>query len=90
MDDSPVGSPISSGISIVLPGLLLSGAGACRPADLRALQVTCVVSAAQELPDTPLPHADTIFLRVPVLDTTEDDLSPYFDMVADVIEQVSL
>lgn len=79
---------ICPGISHVLPGLMLSGAGACRPADLRSCGITCIVSAAHELPDTPLPHQDTVFLRVPVLDTIDDDLAPYFDMVADVIEQV--
>lgn len=78
------------GISEVLPSLFLCGAGVAIPCFIEKLGVTCVVNAAPELPDTPLPDTEPLYYQVPVLDKGDIDLKYYFDEVADLIEQVRL
>lgn len=78
------------GISEVLPSLFLCGAGVAIPCFIEKLGITCVVNAAPELPDTPLPDSNPLYYQVPVLDKGEIDLKYYFDEVADLIEQVRL
>ncbi|PSN49194.1 hypothetical protein C0J52_10914 [Blattella germanica] len=81
-------SPLTS-ISEVTDGLLLSGAPAVSPQRLRDLGVTCVVNAAAELPDTPLPQEKEIaYLKVSVEDKSNSDLLSHMDAVADMIEEV--
>ncbi|XP_066991482.1 dual specificity protein phosphatase 14 [Anabrus simplex] len=67
--------------------LLLCGAAAVWPERLIDLGVTCVVSAAPELPDTPLPPG-VAFLRVHLEDHPSANLRVHLDLVADTIEQV--
>lgn len=77
------------GISQILPSLFLCGAGVAIPCFIEQLGVTCVVNAAPELPDTPLPaHNQPLYYQVPVLDRGDIDLKYYFDEVADMVEQV--
>lgn len=77
------------GISEVLPYLYLCGAGVAIPCFISKLEVTCVINAAPELPDTPLPEdSKPIYLQIPVLDKGDLDLKCYFDEVADLIEEV--
>lgn len=78
------------GISEVLPSLFLCGAGVAIPCFIEKLGVTCIVNAAPELPDTPLPDSNPLYYQVPVLDKGDIDLKYYFDEVADLIEQVRL
>lgn len=78
------------GISEVLPSLFLCGAGVAIPCFIEKLGVTCIVNAAPELPDTPLPESNPLYYQVPVLDKGDIDLKYYFDEVADLIEQVRL
>lgn len=78
------------GISEVLPSLYLCGAGVAIPCFIEQLAVTCVVNAAPELPDTPLPASRPLYYQVPVLDRGDNDLMRYFDEVADLLEQVRL
>ncbi|XP_044743028.1 dual specificity protein phosphatase 18 [Chrysoperla carnea] len=82
--------PTIPGISEITDHLLLSSAAVLRPDILSRLGVNCVINATSELPDTPLPECDppVIYLRVPVLDRNETDLTPYFELVADTIDQV--
>lgn len=80
--------PRLPGISEVLPTLFLCGAGVAIPCFIEQLGVTCVVNAAPELPDTPLPDSRPLYYQVPVLDRGDIDLKYYFDEVADMIEQV--
>lgn len=76
------------GISEVLPSLYLCGAGVAIPCFLEKLSITCVVNAAPELPDTPLPDTKPLYYQVPILDRGDNDLQCYFDEVADLLEQV--
>lgn len=76
------------GISEVLPSLYLCGAGVAIPCFLEKLAINCVINAAPELPDTPLPDNKPLYYQVPVLDKGDIDLKHYFDEVADLIEQV--
>lgn len=78
------------GISEILPWLYLCGASVTQPDVLDKLKITFVVNAAPELPDTPLPDSNPLYLRVPVMDHSNVDLSIYFDEVADLIESVRL
>lgn len=58
------------------------------PFYLEQLKVTCVINAAPELPDTPLPDTKPLYLQIPVMDKGDIDIKLYFDEVADLIEQV--
>lgn len=78
------------GISEILPSLYLCGAGVAIPLFLEQLNITCVVNAAPELPDTPLPDTKPLYYQVSVLDRGDIDLKYHFDEVADLIEQVRL
>jgi atypical dual specificity phosphatase len=51
--------------------------------------VTCVVNAASELPDTPLPSdLEVAYCKVEVEDRPSADLLSHMDFVADMIEEV--
>lgn len=77
------------GISEILPSLYLCGAGVAIPIFLEKLGITCVINAAPELPDTPLPDLSRpLYLQIPVLDKGDINISLYFDEVADLIEEV--
>ncbi|KAJ9573905.1 hypothetical protein L9F63_008704 [Diploptera punctata] len=83
-----VKTPLTS-ITEVTDSLFLCGAPAVSPQNLRDLGVTCVVNAAAELPDTPLPQDREIaYLKVSVEDKSSSDLLLYMDTVADMIEEV--
>ena len=87
---SPVRRTLS-GIAQVTDELLLCGAPALSPLVLGGLGVTCVVNAAPELPDTPLPvSSDVHYIRVNVRDTPSEDIIASLDAVADTIERVSI
>lgn len=80
------------GISEILPSLYLCGAGVAIPIFLEKLGITCVINAAPELPDTPLPGLSNdssrpVYFKVPVLDKSDINISDYFDEVADLIEK---
>ncbi|KAJ4449606.1 hypothetical protein ANN_01009 [Periplaneta americana] len=80
-------SPLTS-ICEVTESLLLSAAPAVNPQRLLDLGVTCVVNAASELPDTPLPHDRKVaYHKVGVEDKPAADLLSHMDFVADVIEE---
>ncbi|XP_039294287.1 dual specificity protein phosphatase 14 [Nilaparvata lugens] len=77
-------------ISEVAPELLLCGAAAVNEDSLKAAGgVACVISAAPELPPPPLPPspASTV-LRIPVLDTLNQDILTHLHRVADQINEV--
>ncbi|KAL0266389.1 UNVERIFIED_CONTAM: hypothetical protein PYX00_008942 [Menopon gallinae] len=76
-------------ITEIRPYLLLCGALALRGNVLEDLNVTCVVNATNELPDTPLP-SDIFYLRVSVDDKSDCDILSWLDTVADLIHQVKL
>ena len=81
-------SPLTS-VCEVTVSLFLSAAPAVSPGRLRELGVTCVVNAASELPDTPLPNDQEIaYLRIGVEDRSTADLLSHMDFVADMIEEV--
>lgn len=80
-------SPLTS-VCEVTESLLLCAAPAVSPQRLLDLGVTCVVNAASELPDTPLPHDRQIsYHKVGVEDKPVADLLSHMDFVADVIEK---
>uniref|UniRef100_A0A1B6EEH0 Protein-tyrosine-phosphatase n=1 Tax=Clastoptera arizonana TaxID=38151 RepID=A0A1B6EEH0_9HEMI len=76
-------------ISQVTPHLYLSGAPAVREDSLTSLGITCVISAAPELPSPPLPPLVSVVLRLPLQDSSSADISAYLHTVADTIQQVS-
>lgn len=79
------------GISEILPSLYLCGAGVAIAVFLEKLGITCVINAAPELPETPLPLIDgtkPVYLSVSVLDKSDINISDYFDEVADLIEEM--
>jgi hypothetical protein len=82
-------SPLTS-VCEVTASLLLSAAPAVSPGRLRELGVSCVVNAASELPDTPLPHDTQVaYFKVCLEDRGDTDLLSHMDFVADMIEKVS-
>lgn len=81
-------SPLTS-VCEVTSSLLLSAAPAVNPGLLREMGVTCVVNAASELPDTPLPNdREVAYYKVDVEDRPNADLLSHMDFVADMIEEV--
>lgn len=57
---------------------------------LNALGANCVINAAAELPDTPLDDSDVIYCKIPVTDSSYEDIRQYFDSTADLIHKVSI
>jgi hypothetical protein len=81
-------SPLTT-VCEVTSSLLLSAAPAVNPGRLRELGVTCVVNAASELPNTPLPSdREVAYYKVEVEDRSNADLLSHMDFVADMIEEV--
>lgn len=80
---------VLSGIAELTDSLYLCSAVAIRSANLTNLGITCVVNAAAELPDTPLPNEDIVYVKVPVVDRINCDLVQHFDTVSDLIHEVS-
>lgn len=80
---------VLSGIAELTDSLYLCSAVAIRSANLTNLGITCVVNAAAELPDTPLPNDDIVYVKVPVMDRINCDLIKHFDTVSDLIHEVS-
>ncbi|XP_031634632.1 dual specificity protein phosphatase 14 [Contarinia nasturtii] len=79
------------GISEIFPSLYLCGAGVAIPVFLEKIGITCVINAAPELPNTPLPldanGSTPVYLQVPVLDKSDINIAEYFDQVSDLIER---
>uniref|UniRef100_A0A0K8SUG0 Dual specificity protein phosphatase 14 n=2 Tax=Lygus hesperus TaxID=30085 RepID=A0A0K8SUG0_LYGHE len=75
-------------IAEIEPWLYLCGAALVTASKLRALGITCVVSAAPELPRLPLPPEVTRHCVVSVRDHVASDLSPHLERVADLIQEV--
>ncbi|GLH15795.1 Dual specificity protein phosphatase Mpk3 [Gryllus bimaculatus] len=73
-------------VARVCEGLLLCAASALRVERVRALGVTRVLSAAPELPDTPLPPGVALE-RVALRDCPDADLARHLDPVADAVLQ---
>ncbi|XP_066254419.1 dual specificity protein phosphatase 14-like isoform X2 [Euwallacea similis] len=78
-----------SHISVLTDHLILTSAAFVNSGIIDAVGITCVISAAPELPLVPLSEEVTLFHRVNVLDSSDSNISQYFDEVADVIEQVA-
>ncbi|KAK6641837.1 hypothetical protein RUM44_013555 [Polyplax serrata] len=82
-----------SDITEIKPHLLLCGAVALRGNILEELNVTCVINATRELPDTPLPtgtEQDTLYLRVNLEDKPDSNILQWLDMVTDIVYQVKM
>uniref|UniRef100_A0A1B6F6L0 Protein-tyrosine-phosphatase n=1 Tax=Cuerna arida TaxID=1464854 RepID=A0A1B6F6L0_9HEMI len=75
-------------VSPVTPALFLSGAPAVREDVLISLGVSCVISAAPELPPPPLPPQVSLVLRLPLKDQPTEDLLSQLHTVSDTIHQV--
>lgn len=76
----------NSNISILTENLILTSAATVIPHIIQALDITCIISAAPELPDIPL-NSNVKFHKVQVMDSSNSNISTYFNEVADVIEQ---
>ncbi|KAL1460541.1 hypothetical protein WDU94_012518 [Cyamophila willieti] len=71
-------------VTEVCPGLLLCGATMVGRTNH---PITCIVNAAPELPDPPLP--DTIkTVKIHIRDSATEPLDSYFDQVADLVQKV--
>lgn len=79
----------NSSISILTDHLILTSAAFVNSGIVDAAGVTCVISAAPELPLVPLSENVT-FHRVDILDCFDCNISKFFDDVSDLIEKVIL
>lgn len=77
------------GISSITDSLLLTSAALINDYVLEKFDVTCVINTAAELPDSPVDKEMIDYYKIPVLDSSDVDLSFYFDQVADIIQNVS-
>nr|CAD7201136.1 unnamed protein product [Timema douglasi]CAD7260729.1 unnamed protein product [Timema shepardi]CAD7403219.1 unnamed protein product [Timema poppensis] len=76
-------------VSEVEDCLLICSASAVRPDRFPELGVTCLVNAAAELPDPPLPKGHVIsYIKVAINDRPSVDLNEHLHSVADIIEKV--
>lgn len=77
------------GVSEITESLLLSSASVVHSCILDKLNVSCVVNCAAELPDPPLDQDFISYHKIPVYDSSDVDISMYFDETADIIQNVS-
>lgn len=49
-----------------------------------------MINAAAELPDTPLDDNNVIYCKIPVTDSSYENIHQYFDSTADLIHKVSI
>ncbi|KAL1131395.1 hypothetical protein AAG570_011012, partial [Ranatra chinensis] len=75
-------------VAELTPNLFLCGASALKGNKLSELGVTCLVTAAPELPHLPLPPCVHQQYKVNVKDTIGSDISEHLHRIADVIHQV--
>lgn len=78
----------NNSISILTDHLILTSAAFVNSGIVDAAGVTCVISAAPELPLVPLSENVT-FHRVDILDCFDSNISKFFDDVSDLIEKVN-
>jgi len=72
----------------ITPHLYLSSARAIvEPNNITDRGITCIVNATVELPNLPIPDVD--YIKISVEDSPYTNLAPYFDSVADKIEDSS-
>lgn len=76
--------------SEITENLLLSSASAILPSILEGLNVSCVINAAAELPDSPSLKPDSIYFKINVFDDPNSNISQYFDEASDIIHNVAL
>lgn len=88
--NSTSGISFLSGVSVITDGLLLSSASALIDNVLQKFNITCVINAAAELPDSPVDKEIITYYKIPVLDASHIDLSLYFNQVSDIIHNVSI
>ncbi|KAF2887103.1 hypothetical protein ILUMI_19070, partial [Ignelater luminosus] len=74
-------------ISEITDSLFLCSATSVHTSTLQALGVTCVINAAVELPDTPLPKTTTTYFRVNIQDSSTENIKDYFDIASDLIHE---
>lgn len=73
-------------ISVITEHLYLSGAGVLKPEKLKQKQITCVINAAVEEPNTYIPGIDHV--KIPIEDNPLAPIDLYFDVVADKIKAI--
>ncbi|KAL3096020.1 hypothetical protein niasHS_005780 [Heterodera schachtii] len=74
-------------ISELVPGLYICGVTGLTPANMKAFRIELIVNATREVPNLKsLGHIQRMKLWVE--DTTDEDLFPHFDIVADQIHAV--
>ncbi|EFA03077.1 dual specificity protein phosphatase 21 isoform X1 [Tribolium castaneum] len=87
----------SQSMMLLLPGaiseltdnLVLTSASSVNTNVLDALNITCVINVAPELPDTPLHRSDIIYHKIPLLDSGNSRIYTHFDEAADLIHKVA-
>lgn len=72
-------------ISEITGSLFLCSATSVHAYTLQVLGVTCVINAAMELPDTPLPDNTTLYYRIDVQDSATENIKDHFEVVSDLI-----
>lgn len=77
-----------SQISQITENLFLCSAALVNEKLLERLGVTCIITAAPELPNFPLQNKSIIYRKVPVADSNSSNIFQYFDEVADLIHKV--
>ncbi|XP_054157622.1 dual specificity protein phosphatase 14-like [Oppia nitens] len=76
-----------SNVDKITDNLYLTGMGGLIKENIESLYITCIINATYEAPNYLLPELQTF--RVPVDDTSNDNIYPYFDEVADKINEIA-
>lgn len=74
-------------ISELIPRLYICGVSALTPANMKAFKITLIVNATKEVPN-PKALGEIQRMKLWVDDTTDEDLFPHFDIVADQMHAV--
>ncbi|XP_023024258.1 dual specificity protein phosphatase 21 [Leptinotarsa decemlineata] len=75
-------------ISELTESLILTSASNVNPQTLDSFNISCIISCAPELPESPL-HDEVIYHKIEVIDSGCSRILQYFDPAADLIHQVS-
>ncbi|VEN58564.1 unnamed protein product, partial [Callosobruchus maculatus] len=79
---------IPTNVSEITKNLILTSASSVDAHTLASLGISCVISCAPELPDSPLMD-QLIYHKVYVADSGCSRILPYFDVAADLINNVA-
>ncbi|XP_060517463.1 dual specificity protein phosphatase 18-like [Cylas formicarius] len=82
-------SATTGNISPLTESLVLTSASNVIPHILKSLNITCLITVAPELPDTPYSD-EVLYHKIDVVDLPSSNILPHLDEAADLVHQVAI